>query len=305
MEKNKYIGIDEVAEWLNISKTTARNWCAQGLLAHFMVNGRYLVLKESVYALAAKAIGLQDAERNIEAAREEQAKIKKELDEQIAVMKEELLDRKWVNNHLIYVSEMFALMISTLKEDEDSEMNARLVKYFLDGDNYNDIALLTGLPLYQVKCAIRSFGRKMLRTRTYAALCKEVKTLRDERVSVESVKQENVLLTKKLEKMVQDMEVIKSQLNNMTTKKRGRMVMKEMEDMTVGHENILNDIYFSEVADFEFSARLRNVFRKNNIRTFGQVVDMGREKFSRLRNVGALTVAEMESFLEKHNLKLK
>ena len=64
--------------------------------------------------------------------------------------------------------------MSILNDTEEDVLTVRMVKYFLDGDNYKDIALLTGVPVLQVMANIRKFGRAFLRANTYKTILEKV-----------------------------------------------------------------------------------------------------------------------------------
>lgn len=306
MTEDTYIGIEEVTERFNITRTTARNWCTQGLLSHIVVNNKIMVSRQSVELMTAHAISLKKAESNIKDVMTRHAEMKLLLEGEMNVMKNELENRHWTNNHIQYFSEMFALMMDTLQDGDDYEDNAKLVKYFLDGNDYKDISVLTDIPLCQVMASVRKFGRNMLRTRSYIALNNEVHRLKEELAEKQAVLDENRRMNLKIEMLTNEINALQHQLDE---KEVGGDASKEegagKAVKTVGKDNILNDVYFREVSEFEFSARLSNVLATNNIRTIGQIVELGRENFSKLRNVGARTMYELDDFLKKHHLNIR
>ena len=306
MNEDSYIGIEEVTERFNITRTTARNWCTQGLLSHIVVNNKILVSRKSVEMMTDHAISLITAENNIKDTMKQHAKMKLQLEGEINVMKNELEDRHWTNNHIQYFSEMFAMMMDTLQNSDDYEDNAKLVKYFLDGNDYKDISVLTDIPLCQVMASIRKFGRNMLRTRSYVILNNEMNRLKKELTEKQALLDENRKMKLKIEMLANEINALQQQLDIKDTRDETEKKHQESKVLkTVGKENILNEVYYQDVSEFEFSARLNNVLVANHIRTIGQILDLGREKFSKLRNVGERTMYELDAFLNKHNLSIR
>lgn len=65
-----------------------------------------------------------------------------------------------------------------------------------------------------------------------------------------------------------------------------------------------------KIEDISFSnpgvdARIRNVLQRNGILTLGNLVDMREDELAGLRNLGAISVAEIKVKLDSMGLKLK
>ena len=284
-----FISLEEVANRLDVSKQTARNWCNKGLLSYLMVNNKCLVSKKSFQAFSSHAYDIEQVQRNITEALDEFQKVKQELDAEKRILAEEINDRRWTNNHIQYFSEMFNLMMHALYDFEDDGNGAKLVKYFLDGEDYKDISTLTGMSLQQVMAAIRRFGRSKLRTHTYINLCREVEEQR------ETIRELNARLEdqRKLEERIASLEK-----ENEWQKEEGR---KEVVSPAVIQDTQVLD---EPVSACSFSTRLQNVLLNNGLHTVGQAYNLGRMQLLKLNNMGYKSLSELEQFLRLHNYAL-
>lgn len=294
MEENNvldnFMTLEEVAEKLGISKATARNWCNKNVLTHIMVKHKCLVAKASFEALSAQIQDIDKAERDIARYMDEQCRLKGELEVEVQALRQELEDRRWTNNHIQYFSEMFALMMHTLYEIEDDITTARLVKYFLDGDDYKDIALLTGQTVQQVMGDIRKFGRSKLRAESYAGLSRTV----DEQKKTIGM----------LEQMVRSRDRDIAGLRKIEDEYRLYMQERNRHTPESAGEETAAGVMGIRVSECGFSTRLNNILTNSGLHTVGQAMQLGRAKLFRLRNMGRQSLDEFEEFLRQHDLIL-
>lgn len=210
-------------------------------------------------------------------------KVEKELQMiikgEVDILREELRQRNWVNSHLQYFAEMFSLMMSILNDQEEDVQNVRLVKYFLDGDDYKDIALLTGMPVLQVMATIRKFGRAFLRTNNYKALLEQN---RQAKADIETLSAENSLLKVKI-----------AQLKKEITVDESKSILKKMD-------NAEKDFLKSLVEEWPVSVRLRNALKGKGLYTAEHVLLFNHEELKRIRNLGEKTFLELEKFMNEH-----
>lgn len=283
------MSLDEVAARLDVSKPTARNWCNKGLLSYLVVSNRVLVSKASFQAFSSHALNFEQVQQNITEAMEELNMVKEELQKEKQILLQEISDRRWTNNHIQYFSEMFALMMHTLYDTEDDSTATKIVKYFLDGDDYKDISLLTGCTVQQVMGVIRKFGRSKLRTQTYAALSKQVEVQRHT-IS----KYEDMLLEKgNLENKVQILEKELELYRRRNTKVENRQLNPE-------DRKILE----CTITECGFSTRLHNILHNSRCSTVGDAYRLGRIRLMGLRNMGRKSLDEFSDFLNVHNIIL-
>ena len=210
---------------------------------------------------------------------------------EVDILPEEIRQRSWTNNHIQYFAEMFSLMMSILNDTEEDVLTVRMVKYFLDGDNYKDIALLTGVPVLQVMANIRKFGRAFLRANTYRTVLEKVN--KDQKL-VEELKQENETLRKMYFKL-----------------KAGQFNQSIQESKNTGQDdsgiegNIEEDFLKSGIASHPLSNRLKNALSHKGILTVGECLQYSAKDLLQFRNMGITSVNELESFLEKHGYALQ
>lgn len=210
---------------------------------------------------------------------------------EVDILQEEIRQRRWTNNHIQYFAEMFSLMMSILNDTEEDVLTVRMVKYFLDGDNYKDIALLTGVPVLQVMANIRKFGRAFLRANTYKTILEKVN--RDQNL-VEKLKQENDTLRKMYFKL-------KAQQFNQSIfeSKNTERAASEIE------ESLERDFLKSNIENHPLSKRLKNALSSKEILTVGECLQYSAKDLLQFRNMGVTSVNELESFLEKHGYALQ
>lgn len=295
MENNNnlenFMSLDEVAARLDVSKPTARNWCNKGLLSHLIVGNRVLVSKASFQAFSSHIMTFEQVQKNMSDAMEEMNSVKKELEEEKKILQQEISDRRWTNNHIQYFSEMFALMMHALYDTEDDSTTTKVVKYFLDGDDYKDISLLTGLPVQQVMGIIRRFGRSKLRTQTYASLSKKVEEQKQDIEQYKRMLETKVGLEDRMLILEKELETYRSK------DKEQNEIVKEY---TPEDRKILD----TEVMACRFSTRLNNILHSNGISTVGEAYQLGRMRMMRMRNMGRKSLNELEDYLNSHNLTL-
>lgn len=293
MENNNnlenFMSLDEVAARLDVSKPTARNWCSKGLLSHLIVGNRVLVSKASFQAFFSHVMTFEQVQKNMSDAMEEMNSVKRELEEENKILQQEICDRRWTNNHIQYFSEMFALMMHALYDTEDDSTTTKVVKYFLDGDDYKDISLLTGLPVQQVMGIIRRFGRSKLRTQTYASLSKQVE---EQKQTIEQYKR--MLETRA--GLEDRMLILEKELETYRSKEQDETVKEYTPEDRKGLD--------TEVIACRFSTRLNNILHSNGISTVGEVYQLGRMRLMRMRNMGRKSLNEFEDYLKLHNLIL-
>lgn len=210
---------------------------------------------------------------------------------EVDILQEEIRQRRWTNNHIQYFAEMFSLMMSILNDTEEDVLTVRMVKYFLDGDNYKDIALLTGVPVLQVMANIRKFGRAFLRANTYRTVLEKVN--KDQKL-VEELKQENETLRKMYFKL-------KAQQFNQSIfeSKNTERAASEIE------ESLERDFLKSNIENHPLSKRLKNALSSKEILTVGECLQYSAKDLLQFRNMGVTSVNELESFLEKHGYALQ
>lgn len=210
---------------------------------------------------------------------------------EVDILQEEIRQRRWTNNHIQYFAEMFSLMMSILNDTEEDVLTVRMVKYFLDGDNYKDIALLTGVPVLQVMANIRKFGRAFLRANTYKTILEKVN--RDQNL-VEELKQENDTLRKMYFKL-------KAQQFNQSIfeSKNTERAASEIE------ESLERDFLKSNIENHPLSKRLKNALSSKEILTVGECLQYSAKDLLQFKNMGVTSVNELESFLEKHGYALQ
>lgn len=289
---DKYISFDEACKRLDVSKVTARQWCKDGLLSCFYINRKKMILLDSVTAMSENAISIDEVHRNIETYIAERNNLLLQLKEEVDILNEELQQRRWGNNHIEYFAEMFSLMMQTLYEKEDAEQNQKLVRYFLQGDNYKDIALLTGKTVPQVMSCIRRFGRNTLRTRTYVSLYEEVKGLKD-KMKGNDINDELKKLTEEKERLENEVRILKEMMSN----------EKKLDNHKVdGANKAVKNIY---VADCRFSRRLLNVLNANHFHTLGDIIEHTRDSLLSLHNMGRKSMSELEDYLTGLGLEFK
>ena len=222
---------------------------------------------------------------------EQQKEFQLILKGEVDILQEEIRQRRWTNNHIQYFAEMFSLMMSILNDTEEDVLTVRMVKYFLDGDNYKDIALLTGVPVLQVMANIRKFGRAFLRANTYRTVLEKVNK---DRNLIEELKQENETLRKMYFKL-----------------KAGQFNQSIQESKNTGQDdsgiegNIEEDFLKSGIASHPLSNRLKNALSHKGILTVGECLQYSAKDLLQFRNMGITSVNELESFLEKHGYALQ
>lgn len=222
---------------------------------------------------------------------EQQKEFQLILKGEVDILQEEIRQRRWTNNHIQYFAEMFSLMMSILNDTEEDVLTVRMVKYFLDGDNYKDIALLTGVPVLQVMANIRKFGRAFLRANTYRTMSEKVN--KDQKL-VEELRQENETLRKmyfKLKAGQFNKSIPESQKTEQTD--------SEIE------ENLEKDFLKSSIENHPLSKRLKNALSRKEILTVGECLQYSAKDLLKFRNMGVTSVNELESFLEKHGYALQ
>lgn len=210
---------------------------------------------------------------------------------EVDILQEEIRQRRWTNNHIQYFAEMFSLMMSILNDTEEDVLTVRMVKYFLDGDNYKDIALLTGVPVLQVMANIRKFGRAFLRANTYKTILEKVN--RDQNL-VEELKQENDTLRKMYFKL-KAQQFNQSILESKNTERAASEIEESLE----------RDFLKSNIENHPLSKRLKNALSSKEILTVGECLQYSAKDLLQFRNMGVTSVNELESFLEKHGYALQ
>lgn len=222
---------------------------------------------------------------------EQQKEFQLILKGEVDILQEEIRQRRWTNNHIQYFAELFSLMMSILNDTEEDVLTVRMVKYFLDGDNYKDIALLTGVPVLQVMANIRKFGRAFLRANTYRTVLEKVN--KDQKL-VEELKQENETLRKMYFKL-----------------KAGQFNQSIQESKNTGQEDsgiegsIEEDFLKSGIASHPLSNRLKNALSHKGILTVGECLQYSAKDLLQFRNMGVTSVNELETFLVKHGYALQ
>ena len=73
---------------------------------------------------------------------------------------------------------------------------------------------------------------------------------------------------------------------------------QQEDDSTIPIEEASVDI-------LDLSVRLNNCLRRANIRTVGQLMDHSRVSLRKIRNLGRVSLMELEIKLEKYNLELR
>ena len=174
MDFKKYMTLPETAGYLGVGVDMVKKWWSDGLFGESRIwCGREAVKKTDLERFAGVNAGLLAVARRIKAEQDALLKLEKDVHEQISVSQRELDDRRWVNCHIEYFSETFSLFIELLAGAEDESDNARLVRLFLEGNSYRDIAAVTGMSLLQVMSVIRTFGRRTIRARHAAFLLQQ------------------------------------------------------------------------------------------------------------------------------------
>ena len=222
---------------------------------------------------------------------EQQKEFQLILKGEVDILQEEIRQRRWTNNHIQYFAEMFSLMMSILNDTEEDVLTVRMVKYFLDGDNYKDIALLTGVPVLQVMANIRKFGRAFLRANTYRTVLEKVN--KDQKL-VEELKQENETLRKMYFKLKA------GQFNQSIQESKNT----RQEDSGI-EGSIEEDFLKSGIASHPLSKRLKNALSHKGILTVGECLQYSAKDLLQFRNMGVTSVNELETFLVKHGYALQ
>jgi len=63
-----------------------------------------------------------------------------------------------------------------------------------------------------------------------------------------------------------------------------------------------NAMLYIKVADYDFSKRLQVVFKRMDIITFEDITKHTKEDFKNMRNMGRISIGELQEVLLKYNL---
>lgn len=283
-----YISIDDAATYFNVNRMTVRNWCDKGILSTITVSNRTMINTQSIRMLESQMPTITAIQRSIDDYRKELHEQKLILQGELNILQDEIRQRHWANNHIQYISEMISILLETLT-DKENENNYRLVKYFLDGDDYKDIALLTGIPVKQVMYIIRSFGRTLLRTRQYTRM---LQMLKQGEAECNTIKKKCLNL---------ELEVKNLRLGY------EKMIGAVMQGQENGDANLPSKHLNSEILDSYlpsdvFSTRVRNILGYYGISTIGQLVSHSKNDLATLRNMGRKSMTELTEFIHKLGL---
>lgn len=283
---SEYISIEDAASYFNVNKVTVRKWCDKGLLSMIVVGNKYMVSSESVREVEKHKLPITKVQQNIEKYLQEAEEYKLILQGELNVMKEEITQRHWCNNHIQYISEMTAILLDALTGQNAEDTNVRLVRYFLEGEDYKDIALLTGIPVKQVMNTIRTFGRTLLRTRTYARMLEM------------SVNQDNLV------RQVQDEKHELEKNIRVIQTKYDTLVSSVIEDGLGSHADkiCIPDIDEMSLSSQNFSTRVNNILKAYNIKTVRDLITYTEDEALKLSNMGTKSFQELTNFL--HGLGL-
>ena len=283
---SEYISIEDAASYFNVNKVTVRKWCDKGLLSMIVVGNKYMVSTESIQEVEKNRLSITKVQKNIEKYLKDAEEYKLILQGELNVMKEEITQRHWCNNHIQYISEMTAILLDALTGKNDEDSNVRLVRYFLEGEDYKDIALLTGIPVKQVMNTIRTFGRTLLRTRTYARMLEM------------SVNQDTLVRKLQDEKheLEKNIRVIQAKYDT--------LVSSVIEDGLGSHADKISipDIGEMSLSNQNFSTRVNNILKSYNIKTVRDLIAYTENEVLKLSNMGTKSFQELTHFLHGFGL---
>lgn len=208
-----------------------------------------------------------------------------QIQDEIRILQEELRQRKWTNSHIQYFSEMFVLMMSVLNGTEDDVETVRMMKYFLDGNDYKDIALLTDVPVLQVMAGIRKFGRAFLRANTYKTLCAQVRIDKDQ---IHELKEEILMLKEKI-------RILQSNAG------RQGENWEDIQEITrtgqTGDRTDSEAFLRSRIEDHPLSCRIRNALNEAGINRIYQLLQLSWDEVKNIRNLGLKSTSELLDFI--------
>ena len=212
--------------------------------------------------------------------------LRESLTYEVSLLKDEVLSRQWLNNHLRFVSETFSLMLSVLDINGEEGADQKLVRLFLDGDDYKDIALLCGVPVTRVMADIRRFGRFPRRARSYMQLLQD-----NSRIAG---------LEERLNSASERISALES-----ACRTAGIEPPTAEDTAVVPLSGAGGGMHERPVTACGFSTRLTNVLLAAHCTVVGDVLDYTYNELLDMRNMGRGCMAQLLDFCQKHRLHLK
>lgn len=286
VDNDRWVSLDTAARRLGLASSTVTEWCSVGLLHASQADGGTLVSRESLDRVTRQIMPLLPRLQEVAGLTEGLDSLRTALSAEISVLKDEVLSRRWLNNHLRFVSETFSLMLSVLDINGEEGADQKLVRYFLDGDDYKDIALLCGVPVTRVIADIRRFGRFPLRARSYMQLLQD-----NSRIAG---------LEERLRCAAERIAVLESACSDAGIEPPGSDVT-----LDVPPSEAVDSILDRPVTACGFTTRLTNVLLASHCTVVGDVLDYTYNELLNMRNMGRGCMGQLLEFCQKYRLQLK
>lgn len=268
MEKKRYITRIETSKIFNVHPQTITNWMERGVLVGKNTGHNILVDYLSIEKLISSFGDITEVEKNIETYKAECRELEKEYKQ----LSQNLKSRNWIYSNVIRNAEILANLfenafckLSISREQRTID----IVRMFLEGHTFEEIGDKYSLQRVRIGQIIRKGVYQLRYADTYKDLIEQNKHLMDINIKLST---ENTKLTKKLQAIDQRDKYIIEVLNH-------------------------------KIESYPLSNKTLNGLQYAQIRTLGELAQYSRHEISRIRNLGAKSMKELDDLLASNHLQ--
>lgn len=268
MEKKKYITRIEASKIFNVQPQTITNWMERGLVIGKKTGHSTRIDYLSIEKLISSFGDITEVEKNIETYKAECRELEKEYKQ----LSQNLKSRNWIYSNVIRNAEILANLFENafckLSRSRE-ERTIDIVRMFLEGHTFEEIGDKYSLQRVRIGQIIRKGVYQLRYADTYKDLIEQNKHLMDINIKLST---ENTKLTQKLQAIDQRDKYIIEVLNH-------------------------------KIESYPLSNKTLNGLQYAQIRTLGELAQYSRQEISRIRNLGAKSMKELDDLLASNHLQ--